>query len=54
MVVDIDSYVDKIKTLAEEQARAGTELDVARQFSMVSYLKKKISVCLITLWYRQE
>lgn len=54
MVVDIDSYVDKIKTLAEEQARAGTELDVARRIQYGIISKEKISVYLITLWYRQE
>ena len=45
MVVDIDSYVDKIKTLAEEQARAGTELDVARriQYGIIS---KEKNICI--------
>ncbi|MDY2783398.1 MAG: PP2C family protein-serine/threonine phosphatase, partial [Candidatus Pseudoruminococcus sp.] len=45
MVVDIDSYVDKIKTLAEEQAKAGTELDIARriQYGIIS---KEKNICM--------
>ncbi len=45
MVTDIDAYVDKIKVLAGEQAKADTELEVARRIQY-GLVEKKKNICL--------
>lgn len=45
MVVDIDNYVDRIKDLAGERAKAGTELEVARRIQY-GIIEKKKDICL--------
>lgn len=45
MVVDIDQYADRVKTLASQQVRADTELEVARRIQY-GIVDKKKDICL--------
>lgn len=45
MVEDMDNYVDKIKILAGEQAKADTELEVARRIQY-GIIEKEKNICL--------